>query len=265
MSTPSLIKQALRIVLRYDEDAKLNLFEVFPGLKHFFIHRRNLAYIRTFGDLFFTALIILGLFGPQDPQRNVSLFILWGIWWTGVVMSWFYTGRLWCGFCPFPGIGRFFQRVGLSLNLEVPNIFKKYCVYLAVILLAVIIWTEEVTNLKSWPAGTAYLLISILLGATILGVIFKGQAWCRHVCPLGKMIGSASTLSLTEFRPDVSKCKTCETFACRRGSDRTPGCPVYLGAINVRNNINCLVCGHCISLCDSDSPRINLRNPFTEL
>lgn len=44
-----------------------------------------------------------------------------------------------------------------------------------------------------------------------------------------------------------------------------PGCPVYLGAFNIKNNIDCLLCGRCLSLCDKDSPRLNLRNPFVEL
>jgi hypothetical protein len=40
---------------------------------------------------------------------------------------------------------------------------------------------------------------------------------------------------------------------------------VYLGAVSVRNNIDCLMCGRCVHLCDKDAPRLNLRNPFVEL
>lgn len=207
----------------------------------------------------------MGLFGSQDPSRNISLFLAWGIWWTSVVLSWFIVGKLWCGICPFPGIGRLFQSRGISLNLEVPQILKKVFLHLSVVLLGIIIWAESVTNMKDWPAGTSYLLLSILFGASLMGVLFKGQAWCRHVCPLGKITGSAATIAITEFRADHAKCRTCKTFACKKGDNKAPGCPVYLGAYNVRSNFYCLVCGHCVSLCDKNSPAISIRNPFVEI
>ena len=258
-------RKAFRCFTEGRKGSRVNLFEVFPRLKAFFANRLNLLYARTAGDLFFTFLILLGLFGPQDPTRNISLFISWGIWWTSVVLSWFFLGKLWCGVCPFPGLGRLFQRYGLSLNLDIPQYLRNFFVHLSVILLGLIIWVESVTNMKEWPAGTAYLLLSILFGATLMAVLFKGQAWCRHVCPLGKIIGSAATIAVTEFRPDRSKCRTCKTFACKRGSDKTPGCPIYLGAVNVKSNFYCLVCGHCVTLCKKDSPAIYLRSPFSEI
>ncbi len=254
-----------KILFKYDENARLNLFEAFPSIKRFFLNRKNLLYVRTFGDITFALLIILGIWGPEEPDKNIMLFISWGVWWTSIVLSWFFVGRLWCGFCPFPGLGRIFQGIGLTLNLEVPPFFRKYCTYISVVLLAAIIYFEAVTDMKTWPAGTAYLLLSILLGATLSAILFKGQAWCRHLCPMGKIIGSASTLSISEFRPDHTVCKKCLTFSCKKGKNGIPGCPVYLGAYNVRNNLYCLVCGHCVPLCESDSPRINLRNPFLEL
>lgn len=264
MNHSSLFRQAVRIVFRYGEKSKLNLFEVFPGLKRFFENRRNIAFVRTFSDITFTIIIILGLFGPQDPEKNVSLFIAWGLWWTSVVLSWFFVGKLWCGVCPFPGLGRIFQGLGLSLNRNVPEFFKKNYIYFSTGLLAIIIWTEAVTDMRYSPAGTSYLLLSILLGATVMEVLFKGQAWCR-ICPMGTMIGTAATMAMTEFRPDHARCRTCKTFSCAKGKEGISGCPVYLGAFNVRNSISCLVCGRCVGLCDHDSPRINLRNPFTEL
>ncbi len=263
MAVLNHIKEAARILCRYDEKARLNLFAVLPWLRRFFEHRRNIAYIRTLGDFLFSGIIFFGLLGPQDPKDNIALFVAWGIWWTSVVLSWFFVGKLWCGFCPFPGIGRIFQSLGWSLDLRIPEAFKK--IHLSVLLLAVIIWIESVTDMKNSPGGTAYLLIGIVFGATIFGILFRGQAWCRHVCPMGKIIGSAATLSLTEFRPDHSQCKSCKTFACKNGREGIGGCPVFLGAVNVRNNLDCLICGHCVSLCEHDSPRINLRNPFTEL
>lgn len=119
--------------------------------------------------------------------------------------------------------------------------------------------------MKYLPRATAILILSILFGATVSAVLFPKQAWCRYLCPMGRITGVAATLALTEFRPDHSKCKGCTHFGCKRGLGDYPGCPVYLGAFNVRNNLYCLVCGHCLKTCDRDSPQLLLRNPFKEL
>ncbi|WP_022852617.1 4Fe-4S binding protein [Thermodesulfatator atlanticus] len=260
-----LLKEILRVLFVYDPEARLDLFTHFPRLKSFFANRRNFAILRTFGDIIFTCLILMGLFGPQDPSSNIMLFISWGVWWTSIVLSWFFVGRMWCGVCPFPGVGRILQALGLYRKKLPLQTFAKWCAYGATGLLALILWVEAVTHMKNSPFLTALLLLSILLGATIFAALYKGQAWCRHFCPMGKIIGSAATMSILEFRPLLDKCRGCKTFACKRGKDGIPGCPVYLGAYAVKNNLICLVCGHCVPLCDRDSPRLFLRHPLKEL
>jgi polyferredoxin len=259
------IKEIVKVVFVYDEEARVDLFALFPGIKRFYRHRHNLFYLRSFGDIAFTLIILLGLFGPQDPKCNVSLFLAWGVWWVSIVMSWFFLGKFWCGICPFPGVGRILQALGISLNREPPFFLTKHCTSFALIFFALIVWTESVTEMKEWPLGTALLLMSILLGASIMATLFRGQSWCRYLCPMGKIIGSAATLSMIELRPDLTKCRTCRTFPCKKGTESAAGCPVFLGAFNIKNNIDCLLCGRCLSLCDKDSPRLNLRNPFVEL
>jgi hypothetical protein len=259
------LKEVVKVLFVYDEEARVDLFEVFPAIKKFYSNRRNLFYLRTFGDISFGIIILMGLFGPQDHTRNVSLFLAWGVWWVTVVMSWFFLGKSWCGICPFPGVGRILQALGLSLNREPPAFLTKYRVSFALAFFAFIIWAESVTNMKNWPLGTALLLLSILLGASVMGALFRGQSWCRYLCPMGKIIGAAATLSMIELRPELETCKTCRSFSCKKGTPTAEGCPVYLGTFNIRNNIDCLMCGRCLYLCDKDSPRLNLRNPFVEL
>jgi len=212
-------------------------------------------------------VLISGFFGPQDASRNFSVFLTWGLLWPAIVLSWFFVGRMWCGICPFPGFGTFLQHKGWSFNLKVPKILQKYGVYTSVILLAVIIWAEVVASLDHSPAGTSILVSAIVAGAALLGILFKGQAWCRHLCPLGRISGAAATLAITEFRSNYQRCRGCTTFACQRGEKEkgTRGCPVYLGAYSVKNNLHCLVCGHCLPNCDRDAPQFLLRNPYSEL
>jgi hypothetical protein len=258
-------REILRILFRFDPRARLDLFESFPVIKRFFLHRSNLLIVRSIGDIFFVMIILLGLFGPQDPTSNIALFAAWGIWWTSFVISWFFVGKLWCGFCPFPGIGRLIQNSGLALNRPMPRWMRKHGANISLLLLAVIIWAETATDMNVRPAATSMLLLAIVGGATLFGALYQGQSWCRYLCPLGKIIGSASTISMVEFRPYPMRCRKCETFACRKGKGGSYGCPIHLGAFNVRDSMDCLVCGHCVMTCDQNSPHLNLRNPFSEL
>ncbi|HIJ77814.1 MAG: 4Fe-4S binding protein [Desulfobulbaceae bacterium] len=256
--------RALKSLISAEEE-RLDLFRIFPGIRRFLAARHHYAYLRTAGDILFVLVVISGLFGPRDPQKNVAVFLAWGVLWPTIVLSWFFVGRMWCGICPFPGLGFFLQRKGLSFSLPVPRLLQKYGVYTSVFLFALIIWTEVVAGLDFSPVGTSYFVLSIVFGAALLGILYPGQAWCRHLCPLGRISGAAATLAITEFRPDYEKCRGCETFACRKGKQDKRGCPVYLGAFNVQNNLHCLVCGHCLPLCDRDSPQLLLRNPYSEL
>lgn len=259
------LKRLFEIFFDRDKDGRIDLFKAFPALKEAFANRRLHAALRTTGDIVFTFIIISGLFGPQSAHSNIAIFLSWGLWWPSMVLSWFWVGRMWCGFCPFPGIGRVLQRLGLSFNLPVPQFIQKYSIYLAVGLFALIIWFEEGTDLKHSPMGTVILILTILGGATVCAILFPLQSWCRYLCPMGRMTGVASTLAIVEFRPDHAVCKGCTSFACKKGRANERGCPVFLGAFAVRNNLDCLVCGRCVGLCDKNSPQLNLRSPFTEL
>lgn len=257
--------KAIRSLISSDEGERLDLFRVFPGIRRFLAARHHYAYLRTGGDVLFVLVVISGLFGPRDPGSNIAVFLSWGLLWPAIVLSWFFVGRMWCGICPFPGLGVFLQRRGLSLNMPVPRFLQKYGVYISVFLLALIFWIEIIAGLDYSPVGTSYFVLAITAGAAFFALLFTGQSWCRHLCPLGRISGAAATLSITEFRPDHNKCRVCKTFACKKGAGARKGCPVYLGAYSVQNNLHCLICGHCLPFCELDSPQLLLRNPYSEL
>jgi len=257
--------KALRSLISSDGSEQLDLFKVFPGFRRFLATRHHYAVIRTAGDVLFISVLLSGFFGPQEADRNFAVFLTWGLLWPSIVLSWFFVGRMWCGICPFPGLGIFLQNKGLTLSLKVPRLLQKYGVYASVFLLALIIWTEIVAQLDQSPLRTSYLVSSIIIGSAALAVLYPGQAWCRHLCPLGRISGAAGTLAITEFRANHERCRNCTTFACRKGGNGKHGCPVYLGAYSVKHNLHCLVCGHCLTNCEWDSPQFLLRNPYSEL
>jgi len=255
----------LRSLISFDDGERFDLFKIFPGLRRFLATRHHYAQLRTAGDILFLVVLVFGFFGPQDAARNFVPFLTWGILWPLIVLSWFFVGRMWCGICPFPGLGVFLQLKGLTFSLPRPAFLQKYGVYIAVFLLFLVIWVEIVAGLDRWPAGTSYLVLVIILGAAVMAILYPGQAWCRHLCPLGRITGAAATLAITEFRANHDKCRGCTSISCKKGDGAKQGCPVYLGAVSVKNNLHCLVCGHCLPLCDRNSPQFLFRNPYNEL
>lgn len=248
-----------------DLDFRYDIFARFPWLKNLFMGRWLHLLVRIFGDGAFTFIIVSGLFGPQDPKANIALFIAWGVWWPSVVVSWFLVGKMWCGFCPFPGLGRILRRLGLGLNLDAPAWLRRRGTLLSVLGLAAILWLEGAAGITRSPRETALLMLAILAGATLSGLLFKHKAWCMHLCPMGRLIGQAAAISMVDFRPDHVRCRQCRTFDCKRGRDGLEGCPINLGAFNVRSSTSCHMCGHCLRLCPHDSPSLWLRNPFAEM
>ena len=107
--------------MSFDDGPGIDLFEYFPGTRRFLAARHHYAQLRTLGDILFVVVVISGFWGPQSADENFSVFLTWGLLWPAIVLSWFFVGRMWCGICPFPGLGVFLQKKGLSLNLPIPK------------------------------------------------------------------------------------------------------------------------------------------------
>ncbi len=248
-----------------DPDARFDLFTAFPRFYKLFLNQQVHFIWQRFLVIMLLVLIVSGLFGPQDPTRNSMLYLCWGLWWPLVILSLFFVGRMWCGVCPFPVAGRFFQACRLSLEKTVPKLLIKNSTGISVVFFMLIIWVEESTGMKDSPKETAWLLIIIWAGATFCALLFSKQSWCEYFCPLGRLMGIGASISLLEFRPDHRSCRQCTSHACFKGTEQLPGCPVSLGAVKVTNNLKCLVCGHCLQLCPHSSPQLNVRPPLSEL
>ncbi len=214
----------------------------------------------------FIALIVgLGLFGPQDPERNAALVLTWGIWEPLLVLSTLFVARMWCGVCPVGALSTFIRRFA-GLNKSVPSFIRNYGFYITAAGIAAIFWSEAATGMLSSPRATAMLVLSIVALAAVTGFLFQRTAWCRYLCPLGGMVGLLSRCSVLELRSNYEICNnTCTKHDCYTGTDRREGCPMFEGPFSVRSNQNCIVCGSCIKICPSRAPVLNLRLPGYDL
>lgn len=262
---PTLTPEQIFIGLAaFEPGNKINLLRL-PFLRKALESPLYPGLLQTLAAIVLGFAILSALIGPQRSDSNVSLVLIWAIWWPLLVLGTVLCGRLFCGICPFAAIGGFFQR-RWSLKQKVPTSVKQYGPYAAAAGFLAIIWVEQVTEMATSPIATAILLISILAGAVGTSLVLDRAAWCRYLCPLGRMIGTYASLSLVELRPNSSVCTAeCKTHGCYTGTDRAGGCPMFEGAFAIQSNEACKLCAQCIKSCTNRAIRLNLRPPASEI
>jgi DNA-binding NtrC family response regulator/polyferredoxin len=222
--------------------------------------------VQIVSGAFLLYIFYLGFWGMQHPDSNISLVLAWGIWEPVVIISTIFAARVWCGICPVGALSSLCSQY-FSLKLPVPQFLRKYGFYLSGLGLGIIIWSEVATHMTTSPRATAFLIASIAVPAMILGLLYQRRAWCRYLCPLGKMVGVFAGASMLELRANYGICNNdCITHSCYTGGKECQsGCPMFEGPFSLRSNLDCILCGNCIKNCPNQSPQVNLRLPGFEL
>jgi len=220
---------------------------------------RRLTAWRYFRHLFiiptlmiFLSVIYLGFFDIQDGHRNIATVFTWTLWWSLIIFTLILAGRFWCMMCPFAAIADFVQRF-ISLNKKLPRSLQNMHLQTAGFL--VLTWAFTILAFGSRPFLTAAVILVILAAAVISGMIFQRRSFCRHLCPIGAVIGIYSMVSPIELRScnkgrcDVHKRKTC-----------SEACPMMESPEHMDNNIYCNFCMKCQPACPSQNLGLRLRS-----
>jgi polyferredoxin len=122
---------------------------------------------------FFVLALLTAFFGTPAGNRNFSIIFVWIVWWT--------LGKRW--------------------PKRLRNIWIQNFAFLAVALFSAIILTR--------PAATGIVLLSFILLALGLSLVYERRTFCRYVCPIGGFIGLYSMTAPIELRvKDVEVCRT---------------------------------------------------------
>ncbi len=213
----------------------------------------------------FAFLIYAGLAGSR--VRNVTPVAVWTVWWAGLIFGIALLGPVWCFVCPWDGLANLLSRFHparkvepLSLNLDVPTWARN--VYPAIGLFALLSWAELGLGITSDPRQTAYLGLGIVVLATAGVLVFKGKAFCRYACPVGRINGIYGNFAPVEVRPyKLGACHTCETKDCLNGNDRGYGCPTGILLETATDANYCTFCTECVKTCPRQNVAFNIR-PF---
>ena len=133
----------------------------------------------------FVATILAGLFGDQNPYRNIAPTLVWIVWWVGLAYVAAFAGDLWALVNPwasvFDGVRWLYRRLVRSgepgLGLPYP---KALGVWPACLLLLIFSWTELIYPHAATPKHIAILAFAYSL-LTWGGMLAYGRdTWLRH-------------------------------------------------------------------------------------
>ena len=214
---------------------------------------------------FFFLIMLACFWGPQDYTKNWGTILVWWIWWPWLCAAAFWIGRTWCSFCAYATLGNTLQK-RLQLNLKFPKFFKNNDYVITTFFFLFVVWVEEATYMRYYPVYTGLLLSSILVMELLFSILFQRDTWCRHVCPMGNLIGLFAMTSIVEVRANMDICTNqCTTHECYHGTKDQEGCPMFQHLMFVDNNQTCKLCLNCIRTCPHQSVSLNLRPPGWEI
>jgi transcriptional regulator with AAA-type ATPase domain len=237
---------------------KFNLLRI-PRLDTIIRHPLTPTVLRFVTVPFILFLTIYTLAGPE--KQNTANLIVWAVWWPFLVLSVAFASRSWCAYCPLPVISDAVSSFR-SRFAAVPRLLSKYGVWCGIIGFIIIVCIEHLTHMFTTPHATGILLTSILGGAIITTVAYGSRSWCKHLCPLGSMIGHTASLSILEVGSNPNVCSTqCQTLDCIKDNN----CPMGLHPSSAALTRECVLCLACIKSCKQRSARLNLRLPWQQL
>jgi polyferredoxin len=246
--------------------ARRDLLQI-PALGRFlrWRHARTLLQL----PLFLLALLLLydGFLGPQLAPKNLATVSVW-IHYRGVlVLTLLLLGNFFCLACPFMLPRRLAKHLQARLGggRPVPRWLRGK--WAAAALVATFFFTYEYFDLWASPLLTAWVILAYFVGALLIDSLFRGAAFCKHLCPIGQFNFVYGLLSPTEVAIRApTTCATCTTKECIAGAGPSlPGCELHLFLPKKVGNMDCTFCLDCIHACPYDNIGIMARLPGAEL
>lgn len=222
---------------------------------------------------FVGAVALLTLYGGTRPpghplnvaETNPGMLVTWLVWFPLMPFGAALVGRVWCGICPIAGFGDLVARVR-RLNLPVPGFLKSLGFWGLALAYFFVEYMEGAVEIDDTAKGTAIFLVGIIAAAVVMTVLFERRAFCKYLCPLAPWLGAYAAMAPLEIRGNKKVCQTqCGEHTCYKGTEKTPGCPMFLYPASMSSNVDCLLCTNCVRSCENRGVQLNLRPPLQEL
>lgn len=210
----------------------------------------------------FIILLFLAFFDIQDSSKNLSVIVIWTLWWTGIIFTFVLVGRLWCVMCPVGALAEWTSRI-FKPRRQFPS--KLQNLWLANLFFVLLTWLDIQIGVVRNPMVTGSLLIGITAAAVGIGMRFERRTFCRYLCPIGGLIGIYAMFSAVELRSkDSEVCRKHNRKDCYLGNKRGHGCPMFETVPQMDSNNVCNFCGECIKCCPRNNITLRVRSFFKD-
>ena len=237
-----------------------------PRFEAFFVRNRGrLAWVHMAMAVGFVALIVgpvllpRGLPAPWNRLPEFASWLIWGLWFPLVFLSVIFTGRSWCGvLCPMGAASEWANKVGLRRTIP------RWVRWPGTPIVSFIVVTVlgQTVGVRDYPDAMLEIFGGTLLAAIALGFFFgtgaSKRAWCRHMCPIGLLLGMFSRLGAVDFVPK----------APRGEGDRYTEkgiCPTLIDINHKRESRHCIECFRCVQPQGRGGLALELRKPGAEI
>ncbi len=235
-------------------------------LEEFFFQYRNyIGLIHFVVFWFFLALLFVPLFLDEVSETDTVFthftlfanYAMWGLWFPLVFLSVIFTGRSWCGLlCPMGAASEYVNKFGL--HLKIPAIVRWEG--MPIISFMIITILGQTVGVREHPEAIALVFGGVMAMAIIIGYFYgkNNRVWCRHMCPIGLMLGLFSRLGAVQFypkRPLPGVDKYNETSLC----------PTMVDLRHKKESRHCIECFRCVHPEAKSSLMVRARIPGEEV
>jgi hypothetical protein len=230
-------------------------------------HQHKLVLVHIVMFILFMILMWVPMWLPMPLHGDTfynnftlfSQFILWGVWFPLVFVSVIFTGRSWCGIlCPMGAASEWANRIGLKRPIPAWLRWEGTPI-LSFLLMTILGQTVDVRNQAS---AILQIFGGTLILAVAIGFLFgrgsKTRAWCRHVCPIGLLLGVFSRIGMVQFAPKHK----------RPGGDHYSEkgvCPTNIAVSYKEESRHCIQCFRCVKPNSPGGLFIETRHPGKEI
>jgi polyferredoxin len=202
-------------------------------------------------------VVLLGFYDVQDGGKNLATKLTWTIWWAGIIFTFVLAGRVWCLACPFGALNEWTSRLAAPLR-RLPKSFRN--LWWATGMFVLLTWADEQLGVVRSPLVTAWIVLFFAAAAVAVGLFYERRSFCRHLCPIGGLIGIYSMTAPLELRAKSSGvCAGDPDKSCYRGGPESHGCPMFEFPASMDRNNYCNLCGECVTACVQDNLILRFR------
>ena len=201
--------------------------------------------------------MLLGFYDVQDGGANLATKLTWTIWWAGIIFTFVLAGRVWCLACPFGALNEWTARLAAPLR-RLPKPFRN--IWWATGMFVLLTWADEQLGVVRSPRVTAWIVLFFAAAAVAVGLFYERRSFCRHLCPIGGLIGIYSMTAPLELRAKSGGvCAADPDKSCYRGGPESRGCPMFEFPASMDRNNYCNLCGECVTSCSRDNLVLRFR------